>query len=195
MSFKKFLEFCHIYKVNEAYVKPLNDKFTELDEDFGSVAQASDSSSQIIDALNKNDLPRAVNVAMEFCKIDDEVEQLKEVKRKIEEDKVMIDTAIAAAESPILIKEIATSTEKEIKEHCNKIAELLPNIESLHELTIEKLKNIKSESANFTFAERLGTPEAVRDTSNKANQMRNSATEAKNKLEILSESIEKVVGE
>jgi uncharacterized protein YhaN len=192
MIIKSILKIFRIYEVNEEYTKPIDDRLIEIDGAFSSVAQALDSGSQMIDALNSNDLTGAVNVALEFCKIDDEVKELNEIKRKIKEEGITVETAVAAADSPVLIKEIVESTMKETTDHYKKVAELLPNIVALGKEIGEKLKNLKSEAANWSLAEKLGTPAALRNTAKKAKQVKDSAEEVKAKLEALIQSIEQL---
>jgi hypothetical protein len=191
MAIVKILKLVGLYKVNEEYLKPVNDKLEGIETDFNAVAKVSDYSSQVIDALNSGDKTKAVNVALEFCKVDDEVKELKEIQRKIEEEET-IDAAVAAANGPELIKEIAASTMKEVTDHYKKVTELLPNIVALSEEISERLKNVKSAADNWSLAEKLGTPEAMRNTAEKVKKIQNSAKEAKTKMEVLKKSIEEI---
>ena len=90
----------------------------------------------------------------------------------------------------MLIKEIVESTMKEVTDHYNKVTELLPNIVALGAEIIEKVRNIRSATANWSWAEKLGTPRALRNMGKRVKQVQNSAEEAKNKLEALKKSIE-----
>lgn len=189
MSIVEILERIGIRTINEKYLKPINENLEKIEEDFYAVARVSDYSSQVIDALNSGEKTRAVNVALEFCKIDDETKELKEIQKKIEEGKT-IDAAVTAANGPVLIKEIVESTMKEVTDHYNKVTELLPNIVALGTEIIEKVRNIRSAAANWSWAEKLGTPGALRNMGKRVKQVQNSAEEAKNKLEALKKSIE-----
>lgn len=190
MGIAKILKLVGLYKVNDEYLKPVNDKLEGIEEGLDAVANVSDSASQIVDALNSGDKAKAIKVALEFCKIDDEVKELKEIQKKVEGGET-IDAAIAVADGPALTKEIVESTMREVADHYNKIAELLPNIVAVGKETAEKVANLPSAAANWSLAEKIGTPEAVRNTGKKANQVKDSAEEAKEKLEALKESIGK----
>ena len=125
MSIAEILERIGIRTSNEKYLKPINENLEKIEEDFYAVARVSDFSSQVIDALNSGEKTRAVNVALEFCEIDDETKELKEIQKKIEEGKT-IDAAVTAANGPVLIKEIVESTMKEVTDHYKKVTELKP---------------------------------------------------------------------
>ena len=191
MGFAKLLKLFGLYKVNTAYMKSVDEKLEAVEEDLNATAEVADSSSQILDALNAGDRPKAVEVALEFCKIDDEVKELKAIQAKVKGG-TSIDDAVAAADAPALTKELVESTMREISEHYEKLNELIPNIAAAGEEAAAKLADFPSASAGWSTAEKIGTPEAVRNTGKKAKSVADSAQEAKAKLEALKESAAKI---
>ena len=178
-----------LYKVNGEYLKSVNEKLGDIEADLGSVAAVSNSSSQVINALAWDDATKAVEVGLEFCKIDDEVKELKEIERRIETEKQTVDAAVAAANVPTLIKEIVESTKKEITEHCDKVTDLLIDIVALVREVGERLTNLPSASKTWSWAERLGTPKELRNTGKKVEEVQASAEKAKKDLDALRQSI------
>jgi hypothetical protein len=191
MGIGKILKLVGLYKVNDEYMKPVDEKLEAIQGDLDAVANVAGSGSQIVDALDAGDKAKAVEVAMEFCKIDDEVKELNEIQGKVKDGET-IEAAVAAADGPALTKELVASTIREITDHYEKLKELLPNIEAVGKEAVEKVKNLPSASASWSFAERIGTPEAAHNTGEKAKAVKDSAEEAKTKLEALKTSIEKI---
>ncbi len=177
------------YEVNEDYMKAVNEKLEEIEADLSSVATVSNSSSQVIDALKSGETTKAVEVGLEFCKIDDEVKELKEIKRKLEAEEGTIATAVAAANGPALIEEIVESTKKEFTGHCDKVTDLLIDIAALVKEVGAKLTNLPSASKTWSWAERLGTPKELRNTGKKVEEVQASAEKAKKDLDALTKSI------
>ena len=69
MGIAKILKLVGLYKVNEGFTKPVDGKLEEAEANLDAVANVSDHSSQVIDALKAGDTARAVTVVLEFCKI------------------------------------------------------------------------------------------------------------------------------
>ncbi len=190
MTIKQFFENIGIYKVNSQYTQPLDNKLSEIEEDFRSVEHVSDYSERVISALNAHDNASAVSAALQFFKIDDEAKELKKIQKKIAEGKVSVESATAAANTPFLIREIVFSAKNEISNNYKKINDLLPDIENLGTEISEKLQNIKVEAVGWSLAEKIGTPEAIRNTSRRAKKVKESAEAAKMKLENFVKSFE-----
>lgn len=191
MGIAKILKLVGLYKVNDEYMKSVDEKLEAIEEDLGAVANVSDSGSQIADALNAGDKPKAVEVALEFCKIDDDVKELQEIKTKVDGGET-IETAVAAANGPALTRELVESTIREIKDHYEKLKELLPNIAAVGKEAADKVANLPSAAASWSLAEKIGTPEAVRNTGEKAKAVKESAEEATAKLDALRKSLEQI---
>jgi hypothetical protein len=189
MGVAKILKLFGLYKVNDAYLKSVNEKLEAIEGDLGGIAEVADSGSQIIDALNAGDKAKAVEVTMEFCKIDDEVKELQEIQKKVKAgEKVAV--AVAAADGPALTKEIVESVMREVADHYEKVKGLIPNIAAAGEEVARKASDLPSAAASWSLAEKIGTPEAVRNTGKKARKVKDGAADAKTKLEALKKSIE-----
>ena len=191
MGIGKILKLVGLYKVNDEYMKPVDDKLEAIGEDLDAIANVSDSGSQVVDALNAGDKAKAVEVALEFCKIDDDVKELKEIQTKVKGGESMA-TAVAAANGPALTKELVESTMREVADHYDKITQLIPNIVEVGKEAAQKAADLPSAAASWSMAQKIGTPEAVRNTGKKATEVKDSAEEAKTKLEALKESIGKI---
>lgn len=191
MGVGKILKLVGLYKVNEEYMKSVDEKLEAVEGDLTAIAEVADSGSQLIDALSAGDKAKAVEVALEFCKIDDEVKELKEIQAKVKAGQT-IKAAVAGADGPALTKELVESVMREVAAHYEKVTELLSNLAAVGEEIAEKLKNFTSAAAGWSLAEKIGTPEAVRNTGAKAKKALSSANEAKTKLEALKESIGKI---
>ncbi len=191
MGVGKILKLVGLYKVNEEYMKSVDEKLEGLEESLTAVTEVADSSSQIVEAVNAGNMAKAVEVALEFCKIDDELKELKGIQDKVKGGETMA-AAVAAADTPALTKELVTSVMKEVSEHAEKIVELVPTIAAAGKEAGEKLANFASAAASWSLAEKIGTPEAVGNTGKKAKQIKDGAEEAKTKLEALKESIGKI---
>ena len=191
MGIAKILKLVGLYKVNDEYMKPVDEKLEAIQEDLDAVANVADSGFQIVDALNAGDQAKAVEVALEFCKIDDETTELKEIQAKVKGGEG-IEAAVAAANGPALTKELVASTIREITDHYEKLKELLPNIAEVGKEAAEKATNLPSAAASWSLSEKIGTPEAVRNTGAKAKAVKDSAEEAKTKLEALKKSLEQL---
>ncbi|MHC4200043.1 MAG: hypothetical protein ACYSU0_08640 [Planctomycetota bacterium] len=191
MGIGKILKLVGLYKVNEEYMKPVDEKLEAIQGGLGSVANVADSGSQIVDALKAGDQAKAVEVALEFCKIDDEVKELKEIQAKVKGGE-SIEKAVAAADGPALTKELVESTIREIKDHCEKLKELIPSIAEVGKEAVDKATNLPTAAASWPLAEKIGTPEAVSNTGKKATAIKEGADEAQTKLEALMKSLEQL---
>ncbi len=191
MGVGKILKLVGLYKVNKEYMKSVDEKLETAEGDITAIAEVVDSGSQLIDALSAGDNAKAVEVALEFCKIDDEVKELKEIQGKVKAGE-SIQAAVAAADGPALTKELVESTLREVADHFEKITGLLSNLAAVGEEIAEKLKNFASAAASWSLAEKIGTPEAVRNTGAKAKKVLGAANEAKAKLAGLKDSIAKL---
>ena len=169
-------------------MKSVDEKLEALEEDLAAIGNVGDSGSQLVDALSAGDTAKAVNVALEFCEIDDEVAELKGIRDKIKSGET-IEAAVAAADAPALTKELVASTMRAVVDHIKKVAELLPNITAVGEEVAEKVKNLPSALSSWSLAEKIGTPEAVSNTGKKAKQVLDTANEAKTKLAALKDSV------
>lgn len=181
MGIATILKSVGLYKVNDEYLKSVNDKLEAIEADLDAAANVSDTGSQIVDALNAGDNAKAVEVALEFCKIDDEMKELNQIQSKVKGGE-SLEAAVAVADAPVITKEIVESTMREVTDHYNKVTELFPNIVAVGQEAAEKVTNMPSAAANWSLAEKIGTPEAVRNTGDKAKQAEDSAEEAKAKL-------------
>ena len=103
-----------------------------------------------------------------------------------------MEAAVSAANGPALTKELVESTIREIKDHCEKLRELIPNIVEVGKDAVEKATNLPSADASWSLSEKIGTPEAVRNTGKKAKAVKDSAEEAQTKLEALMKSLEQL---
>ena len=191
MGIAKILKLFGLYKVNEEYLKAVDEKLEALEEQLGVIANAADSGSRIVDALNAGDTPKAVEVALEFCQIDNEVKELKTIQEKVKKGE-SIESAVAAAAGPALATELVESTIREVADNCEKIKELGPNIASAGEEVAKKAADLPSALANWSLAEKIGTPEAVNNTVGKAKAVKDGAGEAKTKLEALQKSLKEI---
>lgn len=169
----------------------VDEKLEALEGDLGAIKDAAGAASTIIDALKAGDNAKAVEAALEFFKSDDELKELKGIKEKVDGGET-IQSAIKAANGPALAKELVESTVREIKGSIEKVKELVPNIAAAGKAAAEKAKNMTSEAGSWSFAEKMGTPEAVRNTGDNAKKVADGAEEAKTKLEALTESIKEV---
>jgi ubiquinone/menaquinone biosynthesis C-methylase UbiE len=191
MAIVRVLGFVGLYQVDNEYLKPVNRKLEEIEEDFHVVARVSNYSSQVVDALNSDDKSPAVNVALEFCTIDDGAKELKEIQRRIKEEET-IDAAVTAANSPVLVKEIVEATMKEVTNHYHKVTELIPNIGALIREIGKKIEMLKEAATDWSLAKRIGTADALRSTGKRVKQVKNSAEEAQMKLQALKKSLEQI---
>jgi hypothetical protein len=189
MGVAKILKLFGLYKVNDAYLASVNEKLEVIEGDLGGIGEIADSGSQIIDALNAGDKPTAVKVAMEFCKIDDEVKELQEIQKKVKAGEAM-EAAIAAADGPALTKEIVESVMREVADHYEKVTGLIPNIAAAGEEVAKKVSELPSAAASWSLAEKIGTPEAAHNTAKKAKAVKDGAADVKTKLEALKKSLE-----
>ncbi len=189
MGVAKILKLFGLYKVNEAYLKSVNEKLDAIEGDLGGIAEIADSGSEIVDALGAGDKPKAVEAAMEFCKIDDEVKELKEIQTKVKAGETM-KAAVAAADGPALTKELVSSVMREVADHYEKVKGLVPNIAAAGEEVAKKLSELPSAAASWSMAEKIGTPEAARNTGKKAKAVKDGVTDLKTKLEGLKKSLE-----
>jgi hypothetical protein len=177
------------FKPKAEYIQPVNDKLDKIKEDLYTVEVVADYCSNVIDALNNDDKSRAVNATFEFCKIDDEVKLLQEIQKKVRAGE-NLDAAVSAANSPVVIEEIVASTRKEISDHYNKIAQLVPDIRDFIKEVSDKISNIKNEAAGWSWIEKILTADALRNTLIQINQVQKSAGDALKKLETLPKSLE-----
>ena len=191
MGIGKILKLVGLYKVNDEYMKPVDEKLEAIQGDLDAVANVADSGSQIVDALKAGDQAKAAEVALEFCKIDEETKELKEIQAKVKGGEGM-EAAVAAADGPALTKELAESTIREIKDHCEKLKKLIPNIVEVGKEAVDKATNLPSAAASWSLSEKIGTPEAVRNTGKKAKAVKDSADEAQTKLEALMKSLDQL---
>lgn len=193
MGVLKILKLVGLYKVNDAYLASVNEKLDAIEGDLGGIAEIADSGSQIVDALNAGDKPKAVEAAMEFCKIDDEVKELKDIQAKVKAGETM-EAAVAAADGPALTKELVSSVLREVADHYEKVTGLIPNIVAAGEEVAKKVSELPSAAASWSLAEKMGTPEAARNTGKKAKKVKDGAADAKTKLEALKKSLEGLKG-
>ena len=156
MVMKSILELFGMYSVDEDYTRSIDEKLKKIEEDFNTVNQVSDTCDQIVNALIFNDRTKAVNVALNFCKIDDEVKELQRIRREITENGSTVENALSSAKAKDIVKEIVTSTRKEIKDNSDKITELIPNIASAGNEMNEKFKNLKTATTAWSLKEKLG---------------------------------------
>jgi hypothetical protein len=192
MGIAGVLKLVGLCKVNNDYLKDVDDKLEEMEGDLDALAEVTDSSSQIVDALKAGDKPRAVRVALEFCTIGDETKELKEIRRRVQEEGKSVDAAVATADGSALVKELVGATRKEITGHYDKVKELVPAAVSLGKKIAEKLSELPAAAASWSFAEKVGTPGAVRKTGKRTKKVQGGAEEAKTKLEQLKDSLEKI---
>ncbi len=191
MGVAKILKLVGLYKVNEEYMKSVDEKLEAVEGDLTAIAEVADSGSQLVDALSAGDKAKAVEVALEFCKIDDEVKELKEIQDKVKAGQT-IEAAVGAADAAALTKELVKSVMREVADHYEKITGLLSNLAAVGKEIADKLTNFASAAASWSLAEKIGTPEAVRNTGAKAKKILGAANEAKTKLGALKDSIAKI---
>jgi prophage DNA circulation protein len=177
------------FKPKVEYIQPVNDKLDKIKEDLYAVDVVADYCSNVIDALNNDDKSGAVNATFEFCKIDDDVKVLQEIQEKVRAGE-NLDAAVSAANSPAVIEEIVASTRKEISDHYNKIAQLVPDIRDFIKEVSDKISNIKNEAAGWSWIEKILTADALRNTLMQINQVQKSAGDALKKMETLPKSLE-----
>ena len=193
MGLGGILKLFGLCKVNNAYLKPVNDKLEGIEDGLGSIAGVADSGSQVVDAMKAGNTAKAVEVVLEFCEIDDELKELKTIKDKIDGGEKLT-AAVAAANGPLLTQEILASVTKQVTKSLKNIGDLIPSIVDAVKEIADKLSNLKTAAASWSLAEKVGTPGAVAKTAKRAKKVKESAEEAKPKLEALGKSLAKLKG-
>lgn len=177
-----------LYKPKNDYLESLDEKIEKISADFDSLSDLGGLCSNVIEELNKGNIDKATEEVLKFCKINDEVQQLREIKENVKKDR-LIAAAISVVDAAALIDEIIESTSKEITACAENVQALFPDIELASSETAKKLTYLKSVSADWTIAEKLGTPAALRMTADKLIELKNSITSLKTEMNTLAEKI------
>jgi hypothetical protein len=183
-----FLKLLGLSKVNEAFMKPISDKLEEIEGSLGSIGEASESSSKIVDALKAKDMNKAVEAVLEFYELDDTATELKGIKEKVDKGE-KLEAAVSAGNAAALAPEVLEVVKSKLSDTLESIKALVPSIGELGTTIADKLKNIKSEVSSMSFAEKVGTPLALKDTASKAKSIKETAEETKGQLEQLKDSL------
>jgi len=177
--------------VNNDYLKSIDDNLDGIKDGLAASTEVSLLSSQVIEELNEDKLVEATQSVLEFCNIDDEVAELKTIQTKLQQDDT-IEAAVAVSVGPKLLKEIISSTKKELTEHADQISKMIPRAMALVEEIVKKTGNFKSDASKWSLGQRIGTFGALQNTTQKSQDILKTAKELKVKLATLRESLAEI---
>ena len=150
-----------LYKVNDVYLAPVNEKLSASAEEADAVKQDVHECGKIVEAINAGDNDEAVGLVLEYFEIDDEVAEHNDIRSSVESGEVL-SAAVSAKDSPALIGEMVRSTRSCLEEAITMTDQLLQTLVETSELAMSKVKELPAVgSGGWSLAERLGTPEAV----------------------------------
>ena len=173
-----------LYKVNDAYLAPVNDKLSAAAQEADAVEQDAHACGEILDAINADDIEKAVGLALEFFEIDDEVAELNDIRSKVKAGEIL-PAAVAAKNGPALIQEMVRSIGSHLEEAYGRTERLLQTLVETADLATSKVKELPDAIGGWSLAERLGTPEAVQNTAQKVREAEEQVRELKGELESL----------
>lgn len=184
----KTLEGLNLYKVNKEYMKPIDDKLSSIESGLREVGDVAGCGHQILLASKTGDTALAIDAALRYFEIDDEVKELQDIKKKIEKGQTL-ETAIAAAPVQALYGEIVKTTTDELTASYNDVTGLLEDITSLSKEIAEKLTKFRFEAASWPIPVKLGTAAALRETFQETKKVNSAASNTRKKIEELKQSI------
>lgn len=189
----KVLEPLGLYKVNDDYLKSVNEKLKKVEGDLGAISDFCSTVNGLLESVKSKKLEPAVKSVLKFCKIDDDVAELKKIKARVDGGDTLAAVLAGRQAAPILI-EIAQSVKKEITTKHEGVIGIAKDVAQVVEEATQKLADIRDAAGDWTFAEKMGTPGAVKNTMAKANKVKDKAREAKTSLETMLETVAGLLG-
>ena len=130
-----------LYKVNDVYLAPVNEKLSASAEEADAVKQDVHECGKIVEAINAGDNDKAVGLVLEYFEIDDEVAEHNDIRSSVESGEVL-SAAVSAKDSPALIEEMVRSTRSCLEEAITMTDQLLQTLVETSELAMSKVKEL-----------------------------------------------------
>ena len=122
-----------LYKVNDVYLAPVNEKLSASAEEADAVKQDVHECGKIVEAINAGD--------NEYFEIDDEVAKHNDIRSSVESGEVL-SAAVSAKDSPALIEEMVRSTRSCLEEAITMTDQLLQTLVETSDLAMRKVKEL-----------------------------------------------------
>ena len=130
-----------LYKVNDVYLAPVNEKLSASAEEADAVKQDVHECGKIVEAINAGDNDEAVGLVLEYFEIDDEVAEHNDIRSSVESGEVL-SAAVSAKDSPALIEEMVRSTRSCLEEAITMTDQLLQTLVETSDLAMRKVKEL-----------------------------------------------------
>ena len=130
-----------LYKVNDVYLAPVNEKLSASAEEADAVKQDVHECGKIVEAINAGDNDEAVGLVLEYFEIDDEVAEHNDICSRVESGEVL-SAAVSAKDSPALIEEMVRSTRSCLEEAITMTDQLLQTLVETSDLAMRKVKEL-----------------------------------------------------
>ena len=116
-----------LYKVNDVYLAPVNEKLSASAEEADAVKQDVHECGKIVEAINAGD--------------NDEAAEHNDIRSSVESGEVL-SAAVSAKDSPALIEEMVRSTRSCLEEAITMTDQLLQTLVETSDLAMRKVKEL-----------------------------------------------------
>ncbi len=188
----KILEPLGLYQVNDAYMQALNESLDDLDDDLSIVENNFESAHQIIYALKENDNRQALKAVADYLNIEENMDVVAQAKLQILNG-ATFDEVLVRADVPVLILQIMQGVKRQLTYSYGNIMALMADSLSLQERISERNMQLPIIAECWSWPERLGTQEALEESAEKVQQVRERAELAQERVDCLRDTLERLI--
>ena len=174
----KLLEPFGLSQVNNEYLLPLTNRLEDLDSDFIAITESLDAMRKIIKSLKQENETQSIALALEFLRIDESLPELRAIREQTRWssslERVLDDAYVTKA-----LHEIEQALNNDISEHERVIEMIMGDAADLIASIHQKVERIPEVSEQWSWPEKVGTPDAIEDTTLAIAQLTECALQAK----------------
>jgi len=174
----KLLEPLGLSQVNNEYLLPLTNRLEDLDTDFIAITESLGAMRRIIDALKKQDESRAIALALEFLRIDEGLPELRAIREQTRWSS-SLESVLEEAYITKALHEIERALNNDINEHEHIIEMIMADAADLITSIHQKVERLPEVSEQWTWLEKVGTPDAIEDATLAIAKLTDCALQAK----------------
>lgn len=188
----KILEPLGLYQVNDAYMQVLTESLDDLDDDLSIVENNFESAHQIIHALKEGDNRQALKEVADYLNIEENMDVVAQAKLQILNG-ATLDEVLAKVDVPVLMLQIMRGVKRQLTYSYGNIMALMADSLSLQERISERSMQLPVIAEYWGWPERLGTQEALDESAEKVQQVRERAEHAQERVDCLRDTLERLI--
>lgn len=185
----KLLEPFGLSQVNNEYLLPLTNRLEDLDSDFIAITESLDAMRKIIKSLKQENETQSIALALEFLRIDESLPELRAIREQTRWssslERVLDDAYVTKA-----LREIEQALNNDISEHERIIEMIMGDAADLIASIHQKVERIPEVSEQWSWPEKVGTPDAIEDTTLAIAKLTECALQAKMDLAKMRQQLE-----